>query len=106
MDFFIDNGKMKHLTDEKGFCIASDKITKGGKKVGYMYREKGDVDSDSGWRFFAGDEDEAYLNDANNFDIFSLNTICNYDENIIKYLSLPEGVKLKLNKEGEFEEVE
>ena len=44
-------------------CIVSDRITKEGFKVGYMYREAPDEDNpDSGWRFLAGDEDEAYMN--------------------------------------------
>lgn len=33
-------------------CIVSDRITKEGFKVGYMYREVPDEDNpDSGWRF-------------------------------------------------------
>lgn len=46
---------------------------------------------DSGWRFFAGDEDEQYTNDPNNFHIFDLNTICNYDDSIIDFLNSPFG---------------
>ena len=38
-------------------CIVSDRITKEGFKVGYMYREAPDEDNpDSGWRFLAGNE--------------------------------------------------
>ena len=73
-------------------CIASNRITVDGMKVGYMYRE--DVDSsfpDSGWRFFAGDEDEEYTDNPDNFHIFDLNTICNYDNSIIKFLDSPYG---------------
>ena len=39
---------------------ASDRITKEGFKVGYMYREQPDEGRpDSGWRFLAGNEDDA-----------------------------------------------
>lgn len=51
-----------------------------------MYREKPSNEFDSGWRFLAGNEDEAYTNNPNNFNIFDLNTICNYDKTIIPYL--------------------
>lgn len=72
-------------------CIASSKITKEGYKVGYMYKEEASVVfPDSGWRFFAGDEDEDYSNDPDNFAIFDLNTICNYDQDVIKHLNLEE----------------
>lgn len=82
-------------TNENAGCIVSNRITKDGYKVGYMYREEAsDVYPDSGWRFFAGDEDEEYSNDPDNFAIFNLNTICNYDQDIIKYLELSIGTYL------------
>ena len=74
------------LIELKGGCIASDRITVEGLKIGYMYRENPSNESDSGWRFFAGDEDENYTSDPNNFGIFDLNTISNYDDTIIPFL--------------------
>ena len=64
--FFIPANNIKDLlTDwnEAGGCFASDRITVDGLPVGYMYREIPDGESpfgeyDSGWRFFAGDEDD------------------------------------------------
>lgn len=68
-------------------CMASDKITKEGFKVGYMYREQpSEGKPDSGWRFMAGNEDEEYMENPDNFHIFAINTICNYDSDIIPYL--------------------
>ena len=73
-------------------CLASDRITKGGFKVGYMYREEPSEESpDSGWRFLAGDEDDEYTNNPNNLHLFAINTICNYDKDIIPYLKSPIG---------------
>lgn len=68
-------------------CMVSDKITKEGFKVGYMYREEPSIGKpDSGWRFMAGNEDDEYNNNPNNVHIFAINTICNYDKDIIPYL--------------------
>ncbi len=68
-------------------CMVSDKITKEGFKVGYMYREQPlEGWPDSGWRFMAGNEDDEYMNNTNNHHIFAINTICNYDKDIIPYL--------------------
>ena len=68
-------------------CMVSDKITKEGFKVGYMYREQPlEGWPDSGWRFMAGNEDDEYMNNTNNHHIFAINTICNYDKDIIHYL--------------------
>lgn len=83
--------KIKNIIDWKEpngeGCIASDKITKEGFKVGYMYREQPSKGKpDSGWRFMAGNEDDEYMNNPNNFHVFAINTICNYDKDIISYL--------------------
>ena len=52
-------------------CMVSDRITKEGFKVGYMYREKPtDGNPDSGWRFMAGNEDDEYMNNPNNHHYF------------------------------------
>ena len=69
-------------------CIASDKITKEGFKVGYMYREEPTTDNpDSGWRFMAGNEDDEYMNNPDNHHVFAINTIFNYDKDIIPYVT-------------------
>lgn len=84
-------------------CIVSDMITKKGWKVGYMYRgEPLENQPDSGWHFYKGDESDEYSNDANNFHVFSLNTICNYDQDIIPYLNLPVGTQLIRTEGGIF----
>jgi len=97
--FKISASEIKKLIDIKGSCIASDRITVDGRLVGYMYRESSTNVSDTGWRFFAGDEDASYTSNANNFGIYELNTICNYDNSIIPYLNRPKGTKLE--REGQ-----
>lgn len=92
---FIDI-EIKELLDWDGKgpegCLVSDKITKEGWKVGYMYREEPDKDvPDSGWRFMKGDESDEYSDNPNNIHVFALNTICNYDPDIIPYLDSPIG---------------
>ena len=77
---------IKPLVTGTGGCIASDRITVDRRPVGYMYREAPDYDGDSGWRFFAGDEDEAYMTVVAHFGVYDVNTIANYDPAIIPYL--------------------
>jgi hypothetical protein len=66
-------------------------ITVGGHKVGYMYREEPDFDVDSGWRFLAGVESQEYLDDPDNLTIYDVNTIANYDPDVIPFLDAPLG---------------
>lgn len=72
-----------------GFCIASNRITIDGSKVGYMYREEGDGENDSGWRFLAGDETQEYVDDSANGKIFDINIIAHHDPAIIPFLNSP-----------------
>lgn len=73
-------------------CIVSDRITKDGWKVGYLYRDEPLADHpDSGWHFFCGDEDEDYSSNPDNFHVFALNTLCNYDPDVLPYLHGPIG---------------
>lgn len=83
-------------------CYATDRITVDNEKVGIMYREPPESKLDSGWRFMAGDENEEYMNNIDNTDIFRLNTICNYDTDIIEYLDNPIGSAFYRNKNGDF----
>lgn len=84
-------------------CVVSDMITREGWKVGYMFRDTPlENQPDSGWRFYKGDESEEYSNDPENFHVFSLNTLCNYDQDIIPYLHLPVGTYLIRSENGTF----
>ena len=95
------------LSDWKGAdgCIATNRITVEGYKVGYCYREKPDGDWDSGWRFTAGDESEEYMDDPNNAGIYKLNTICNDDPDIIPLLNTPTPCAFERDENGVFQQI-
>ena len=85
-------------------CVVSDKITKEGYKVGYMLREEPtEGNPDSGWRFMAGNEDDEYMDNPDNHHVFALNTICNYDSDIIPYLHAKIGSAFIRVDESHFE---
>lgn len=88
--FAIDASEMKELLRDWGEadgCMASDRILVDGCKVGYMYRVKPEKEWDSGWRFMSGDETKEYLDQHEHVGIYRLNTICNYDIDILPFLS-------------------
>ena len=86
-------------------CIATNRITVEGCKVGYCYREEPDGGWDSGWRFTAGDESEAYMDDPNNAGIYKLNTICNDDPDIIPLLNTPAPCAFERDENGVFQQI-
>jgi hypothetical protein len=85
-----------------GSCIASDRITVGGLAVGYCYREEPDTPEDSGWRFLAGDESQEYTDDPDNLALYDVNTIANYDPDVIVLLDAPLGSAFRRDSSGRF----
>lgn len=98
---------MKPLAEGHGYAFATDMISVAGQKVGYMYREEPEEDDDSGWCFMAGDETQDYMDDPNNLGMFDVNSIANFDPDIIPFLDAPFETAYARNEvTGEFEEVE
>ena len=86
-------------------ALATDRIVVDGQPVGYMYREAPEEDAtDSGWRFLAGDESEEYIADYDHFGIYRLNTLCNYDPDILPYLHAPYGTAYYRDENGVFQQ--
>lgn len=105
--FRIPAENIKPLAPNHGACIASDRITVEGRKVGFMYREPPTFETDSGWRFMAGDESEAYMDDVDNHAVYDVNTLANYDPDIIPLLKSPPGSAFeRLGGAGPFVEIE
>lgn len=106
-NFRISVEDMKQLVKHNGGCIATDMITVDGLPVGYMYREPPDNDADTGWRFMAGDESDEYMDDTGNHGMYAVNTIANYDNDILLFVDAPIGSAFARNPAtGSFEPVE
>jgi hypothetical protein len=89
--FKLSAEQIRPLATGRGGAIASDRITVDGRPVGYMYRNRSLNKFDSGWAFLAGDESDAYMNDSTHHAIYDVNTIANYDPEIIPLLDAPVG---------------
>lgn len=83
--------QIRPLVDGLGACFATDEILVKGRRVGFAYREAPDRKQDSGWRFTAGDEPAAYMDDVDNLGLYDVNTIANYDPEIIGFLGAKVG---------------
>jgi len=90
--FKLRRDQIKQLVTGLGACMASDSILVDGKRVGYMYREVPDETKeclDSGWTFMSGDETQEYADDPDHWALYDVNTVCNYDPEIIPLLNAP-----------------
>lgn len=75
-------------------CV-SKKITEEGWKVGYMERNEPFNEGDSGWSFFAGNENDEYTSDYRNIELISVGNVWQQlDSDIFKYIDMPIGTKL------------
>mgnify|MGYP002784937675 CR=1 FL=1 len=102
--FRLSPEEIRPIAQGYGACIASDRITVYGQRVGFMYRESPDGPNDSGWRFFSGDESQEYADEPGNFAIYDVNTIANYDESIVPFLSAAAGKAYARGADGKFHE--
>lgn len=109
---------MKLLADEIDYvsklnigtlCSVSKKIIEDGCRVSYMRRLYLDMNMEafepqqvthSGWLMLSGKESGKYIADMNNFVVCSLNTICNIDNEIVPFLTLPYGTIVGRNSNG------
>ena len=82
-------------------CFVTDRVLDDGAPVRWMYREapmppQTDDDgkitmTDSGWRFFAGDEEDDYLDDPDNTHLVSLGAVLSEDDTMVHLLDAPVG---------------
>ncbi len=105
-EFKLKAEQIKPLATGYGTCFATNLITIEGKKINFMYRENSRNENDSGWSFFSGYETDQYINNPKNTQIFDVNTIANYDQDIIPFLNSPINSAFERNQNtGKIEQV-
>ena len=82
------------MTENFGYVIATRYLVENKRPVMFMYREEAEG-TDSGWRFFAGDEDQAYVDDPENLGIYDIKTILELSPDVEMYLHMPAGTALE-----------
>lgn len=106
--FAIPEKQLKKLLthwDGPEGCIATDQIVVEGRRVEYCYRttpSRGNENWDSGWHFLSGEESQAYLDDPEHSGIYHLNTLCNYDPDILPLLDSEPGTAWRRDDGGVF----
>ncbi len=85
-------------------ALVSRRIVEEGWKVGLMYRREPNNPADSGWTFFAGNEDEHYNSDVKNIVLMPLGKVCqDLDRDVYEYITAPIGAEFIRISETEFE---
>jgi hypothetical protein len=97
--YVVPIADMNKLSPQGG-CLVTDRITVDGMRIGFMYREKPINNEDSGWRFFAGDENDEYMANNDNHNVYQLSAIAEHDSDIMKFLDTPEGTEFERDYAG------
>lgn len=87
-------------------CFATDGIMVRGEKVDFCFREQpmpGDENWDSGWRFFT--EAESTADAPRDYGFYDLNTVCNYDPELLPLLDSPYGTSFERRQGGPLQPV-
>ncbi len=100
--FRLEPWEIAPIATGLGGCLATDRIVVDGSKVGYMRRENPINEIDSGWRFFAGDEDAVYMANNDNHGVYEVNTIINYDPDILPFVDAEIGSQFERDGDGDF----
>lgn len=101
-EYRLSKNEIRPLAEGYGLCVVSDLITVEGLPVGYACREEPQDEADSGWRFMAGSETDAYMDNTKNFSVLDVNVVANYDPGIVALLDEPVGAEFDRGEDGEF----
>lgn len=93
-------------------CYVTSRVLEDEQPVGALYRENpADLEEEmsdfSGWNIMAGDEDDDYLDNPDNWHYVSLGTVLNIDDRILDVLDAPYDSEFEYDPEEDaFVEVE
>lgn len=96
----LEKHQIRPLATGLGLAMVSDMVAVEGRLVGYMYRDEPEDEEDSGWRFFAGNESDAYIDNPKHFSLLDVNIVANFDETIIPLLGSPIGAAFDRGDDG------
>jgi len=102
-NYKISSSQIERLVPDIGYALVTDMITVDGKPVDYMVRNEPRREDDSGWVFYGGGETQEYIDNPNNTSLMSINTIANYDLEIINFLTYPVGTEIERDETGKLQ---
>ena len=90
--------------DFGGFIVSKNVID--GKPIRYTYREKSTIPQLNGWTIYSIEDDDAYVNDSNNFVILSAESVYQIAPLMIQIFDAPYGTDLcwQYDENGNFKD--
>ncbi len=91
---------MRSLKRRNLGALVTRKILDEGQRILYAERLEANNPSDSGWAFSAGTENDAYMDDAKNIAIISIDSILKMDPALEAILDSPIGSAFRRESNG------
>ena len=89
---------------ENKTAFVTKKLIEENSRIGFAYRESPDSETDSGWRFFVGNENQEYVDNPDNLLLCSIEEIIKLDDSIKHILN--NGINVAFEKvDTEFKRV-
>jgi len=94
IDTQLDDPNPGMMQQYEANCFVTGRVLEDEQPVGALYRENPDEAGDdlanfSGWNIMAGDEDDTYLDNPDNWHYVSLGSVLNIDDRFIDVLDAP-----------------
>lgn len=67
-----------------GFIVSKNIIL--GKPIKYSFREKSNIAQLNGWNFYSAEDDEAYVNNADNFKVLNAESVLKWRQSFTKFI--------------------
>jgi hypothetical protein len=83
-------------------ALVSKQVAEKKRPVGYLYREQPSREQDSGWRITAGDEPQAYMDDAKNHTLMPLRDLISRDAGLEEIFRHPSECAFERDEDGKF----
>lgn len=83
-------------------AVVSKEVAEKNRPAGYLYREEPSREQDSGWRITAGDEPQAYMDDARNHALMPLRDLISRDRGLEKVFQQPIQTAFERGDDGRF----
>jgi len=83
----LNGSDIVELGVSQAACLATNRIMVDGAPIKFARRDPDRLGpQDSGWWFFAGDEDDVYKDEVSNLGVYAINTVANDNQVIVPIL--------------------
>lgn len=94
----MNKKEMKEYIRGAGACLVTKSVLNGERPLRWFFRDQKGIGN--GWVAFGDGDDDAYVNNADNFAIVDFNTLANIEPTVLNVLYMPVGTDLEFKSDA------